>query len=350
MHVRANQISMGLPQLPDWPIFLKGGVAVSFFFVLSGFLITYILFKELDETRTISIKNFYLKRVFRIWPLYFIIIIFGLSFYWYISPRLGYDFKNNYELSTAIILYTFFCANLMNSLYHVGGILNVTWSIAVEEQFYLIWAPLMKSGRNFMTIFISVFLMSFLIYVADLYNLFDLSRGYQSFLGKLEFHYMAVGAMFAYKVFDSPSELLNSWIFRSSIAQWLVTLLLLFYILGYKRNFDLNIIEVLFSSVAFGWLIVNISINPNKIYGLDNKVFNYLGRISYGIYMYHMIAVYLVSFLIQKSYITEFLGVNHVVTIGATSIITIVMASLSYRFCEVKILGVGRNFLVKSKL
>src|SRR5690625_5173289 len=58
-------------------IFRDGGYAVSFFFVLSGFLITYILLKEKDKTQTISIKRFYLKRILRIWPLYYLLIILG---------------------------------------------------------------------------------------------------------------------------------------------------------------------------------------------------------------------------------------------------------------------------------
>ena len=60
----------------DWlGLFKNGGNAVTFFFVLSGFLITYLLLKERHKTATTSIKNFYLKRVLRIWPLYFLLVL-----------------------------------------------------------------------------------------------------------------------------------------------------------------------------------------------------------------------------------------------------------------------------------
>ena len=63
--------------LKDFGLFQNGSHAVSFFFVLSGFLITYLLMKERKVKQDISIKQFYIKRVFRIWPLYFLMVIIG---------------------------------------------------------------------------------------------------------------------------------------------------------------------------------------------------------------------------------------------------------------------------------
>ena len=52
-----------------------GSKAVSFFFVLSGFLITYLLMEEQKKTGAISVKNFYIRRILRIWPVYYIVVI-----------------------------------------------------------------------------------------------------------------------------------------------------------------------------------------------------------------------------------------------------------------------------------
>ncbi|MGB1038468.1 MAG: acyltransferase family protein, partial [Bacteroidia bacterium] len=301
MHIRSNQGRMGLEMVPEWPIFFKGLVAVSFFFVLSGFLITYILLKEEAATKTISIKKFYLKRVFRIWPLYFIIVAIGAAFYWYLSPKLGIEFHVDYNKSLALFLYVFFGANLMNSLYHVGGILHITWSIAVEEQFYLFWAPLMKKFRdNIQTLLITVFAISLTINVLNAYDVFGLTEGWKLFVHTLQFHYMALGGWFAYKLYQNPKKLMDHFFFRSKVGQMIPLTLLIAFLLFYFKIDVLEPILVVPTGLLFAWLILNVSVNPNKIFGLDIKPLNYLGEISYGIYMYHMIVVYAVSFVSMK--------------------------------------------------
>src|SRR6186713_361533 len=107
MHVHSGQGMLGLPQLPAWPILFQRLYAVSFFFVLSGFLITYLLLKEHEHTGTISIKSFYLRRAFRIWPLYFITIGIGMFFYWKLVPALGLNFESSYPKGLALFLFLF---------------------------------------------------------------------------------------------------------------------------------------------------------------------------------------------------------------------------------------------------
>ena len=96
----ANQsiikLGIGIPCTLS-PIFEKGGDAVDFFFTLSGFLITYLLLQEKETTGSISLKNFYLRRVFRIWPLYFIVLAIGFTFFTLIYPLI---FKETFLDST----------------------------------------------------------------------------------------------------------------------------------------------------------------------------------------------------------------------------------------------------------
>lgn len=78
-HIELLKGDLGLSTL--WSnriLIIIGPICVTFFFVLSGFLITYFLLKEKDETKSISLKNFYLKRAIRILPLYYVIVIVGL--------------------------------------------------------------------------------------------------------------------------------------------------------------------------------------------------------------------------------------------------------------------------------
>src|SRR5215203_4032689 len=142
-HIPLNQGSVGLPNPSYGALFFRGAPAVSFFFTLSGFLITYLLLEERRRTGDVDVRSFYLRRVCRIWPLYFAVVFFGLFFYNALLPALGIGYRVEYSLPLAVLLYTFFLPNLMNSLYTVGGILNPSWSIGVEEQFYLFWAPAM---------------------------------------------------------------------------------------------------------------------------------------------------------------------------------------------------------------
>lgn len=346
MHIRSNQITQGLAALPDWPIFFKGLTAVSFFFVLSGFLITYILLREIETTNSLNIKKFYLKRIYRIWPLYFIIVGFGLLFYWYLAPQLGLQFDIDYSKGLALLLYTFFGANLLNSLFHVGGILHVTWSIAVEEQFYLFWAPLVKKFKsNIKLVLLMVCIVSITINTLNAFNIFELEEGWQRFVHTLQFHYMAMGGWVAFLLFQNAEKLLSKKIFSSKIVQLIILAFIGWLFLGYHKNEILDPLLILPSGFSFAWLIVNVSVNPNKIFGLDNKVFNYLGEISYGIYMYHMIVVYAVTFLSSKLLIDLPFAVLQSIYIVSVFSLTIMLSAASFRFLESNILQKGRQFI-----
>ena len=97
-HIPMNQDSVGLPN-PHWgAIFYRGAPAVYFFFTLSGFLITYLLLEERRRTGDVQVRGFYLRRACRIWPLYFLIVAFGLVFYNFVLPRLGIPYRIEYSL------------------------------------------------------------------------------------------------------------------------------------------------------------------------------------------------------------------------------------------------------------
>ena len=203
MHMHSNLERVGLPQLPAFPILFKGHAAVSFFFVLSGFLITYLLLEERVQTGRISVRNFYLRRVFRIWPLYITVIVFGLFFFWVVVPPMGVEFEIRYDIELAVLLYTLFLANLMNSLYHMGGMLHITWSIAVEEQFYLAWAPVVKKFfvRRLPAIIVGVIIVSATVNILNALDVFGLGAGLKGFVYTLQFHYMGLGAGAAWMLY-----------------------------------------------------------------------------------------------------------------------------------------------------
>lgn len=347
MHTHLGMKQAGLAILPEFPVLLKGFSAVSFFFVLSGFLITYLLLKEKKYTQTVQIKPFYWRRVFRIWPLYFLVIAFGITFYWKIVPALGLEFTLEYSKALAIFLYSFFAANLLNSLYHVGGILHITWSIAVEEQFYLFWAPLMKHIKNYIPhLILSIILIFYSISVLNAFNVFNLEEGWQMFIRTLQFHYMGFGAAAAYLLFNHHDSLLKLKVFTNKGFQLILLSSIVAYYLFYQKSFWGEVILPIPMGMLYGWLILNISVNPSRIINLENKVADFLGGISYGIYMLHMPVVYGISFL-MKSTTSSFQGTSFyfILFYASVFVIIITLAYISSELMEKPINNWGKKWL-----
>ena len=333
-HIPLNQQSRGLPYFDSGALFFRGAPAVYFFFALSGFLITYLLLEEIDRHGKIDVERFYLRRVLRIWPVYFVVIGFGLAFYNFILPALGIEYPVHYRLSTAVALYLFFLPNLMNNLYTVGGILNPTWSIGVEEQYYLLWAPLVRWFPRRIPILCAVlFAFSFLLFLALGLNGFEAGWAI-GFVGQLKFHFMAAGGLTAWALKRNPAQLARFAALRARGVRLLLWgLLLEFYFLGQSPWGWLGT-ELLQLSL-YCWLILEVGARTRPMLSLENPVLDYLGRISYGIYMYHMIAVYSASAFFERvgadsMPFAVYWAAYHVIAVGGT----ISLAAISYRVLE----------------
>lgn len=114
-----------------------GDLGVNFFFVLSGFLITYLLLSERQFTGRIHIGGFYVRRILRIWPLYFVVVFLGFGVFPWLKAHFGeHALHDPAQLSYFLV----FLANF-NNLYNGSDIptLTLLWSVSVEEQFYLVW-------------------------------------------------------------------------------------------------------------------------------------------------------------------------------------------------------------------
>ena len=195
----------------------------------------------------------------------------------------------------------------MNSMYHVGGILNITWSIAVEEQFYLFWAPMVKRFyRRLPYLITGITVFSLTVGMLNAANAFHLSEAWQVFIRSLQFHYMGIGALFAWLLYSRKDALLQSPFFISKGWRVLLTSLLPAYFFFYEKSLIGEVLLPLPLGLLYGWLIVNVGANPNRIFSLEHPVLHYLGKISYGIYMYHMVVVYGMAFIFGK-----FTGLHH---------------------------------------
>ena len=125
---------------PGPPLLARGGYGVEFFFAISGFLITTLLLREHDRAGRISLRGFYARRTLRIMPLYYAVLLVyvGLTLGFRLGSEQGREFLAHLP---AFATYT------SNWFVDLGGGERVTfyfaWSLATEEQFYLLWPPLL---------------------------------------------------------------------------------------------------------------------------------------------------------------------------------------------------------------
>jgi peptidoglycan/LPS O-acetylase OafA/YrhL len=334
-HIPLNQESRRLPAPHYGAIFFRGAPAVSFFFTLSGFLITWLLLREVRTTGGVDVRSFYLRRICRIWPLYFLIVFFGLAFYNLLLPRIGMAYPVEYSIPFALLLYVCLLPNLMNSLYTVGGILNPLWSIGVEEQFYLAWAPAVKRFHRVLPwVCGGILLLSFTNFCLSSLGVYGQTE-MRKFTGQLQIHFMAAGALAAWALSRHRERFLALPVFASRLLQIVLALLLLdFYLTTFLHWgwFGTEIVQV----VLYTWLIVNVAANPRNVLRVENRVTDYLGTISYGIYMFHMIAVYTTSFVFLRwrGWEGKPLALYVVGYYGLAIGLAILLASASYRWFE----------------
>jgi len=321
-HIPLFSKNNGLPFFNDFAIFHKGAEAVYMFFSLSGFLIIKQLYDEKKQTHSIRLKRFYWRRILRIFPLYYLVLAFGFFYYHFIVQFFGFEFENNYDLLSGIVLAITFFPNIFRT-YSPGGILEILWSIGIEEQFYLFIAPVLlvvplKRVAWFLGLFTGSY---FLIFFSE----------YLVFLEKYKmlFFYFSFGGLCAI--------LLNHDMIHTLIKKSRLPILLLFSIYFttplFKHNFNAFFYQLL-SFILFGLAIAALTIKPIKI--LQHKTLTYFGKISYGIYMYHAIVMQLVGFIYLK--INPRLNCPKPIAIIFINlsilIMTIIVSHLSYKYYE----------------
>lgn len=328
-HIEQLKSIMKLPNYWDNPMIkIFGGAGVILFFALSGFLITYLLYVEKEVTLTIDLKKFYIRRILRIWPLYFIIVFLAL----FIFPHLNFLSINGFDknivcghLIQKLILFVFFAPNLVLVIFGVIPFASQTWSIGVEEQFYLIWPVLNKYINNKLLV-ILVLLFGFIL-LKYILNYLPYSNILLSLYELTPMGCMAIGAFFAYVGFEKNrfAAIITKFLFRieSQIIATFILVLLLSY--GFHfRYFDKEIYAFL-----FGILIINFAMNKKCLVSLENEILNYLGKISYGLYMYHLVAI-----VICLKLLMYFNLVTNYYLYPTSILLTIIIASLSYFYIE----------------
>ncbi|WP_061222774.1 acyltransferase family protein [Leptospira weilii] len=314
------------------PYRFKGGfIGVDIFFVISGYLISNIIFKSL-ESDTFSFKDFYLKRIKRIFPALLILFAFILIYgYFYL---LANDLKT---LSKHIVAGVLFLSNIVywsEAGYFNSGIkyLLHLWSLGIEEQFYILWPVILfilyKYRKNYLTVLVALWVFSFLT------NFFltgkDLTSAF--FLPQGRFWELMTGGILAYvTVFKTEyldfkfSNLLNHF---NSFAG-LILIGLSFYCINQDHSFP-GWWALLPTTGAF--LLISAGNNAfiNK-YLLSNRLFVITGLISYPLYLWHWP-------LLTIAGLMDYEDSNEAKLIRISAVlISFIFSFLTYRWIEIPI-------------
>lgn len=329
--------------------FMEGGTGVQIFFVLSGFLITYLLLNELKTAGSIDLKKFYLRRTLRIWPLYYATVIFAFIVYPYLKSFIGIDSG----LCSRPWYYFTFLANF-DSI-HISQTCpgqsamtqGIVWSVSIEEQFYIFWPLLFRflpSSKHWL-IFPSVIVASiaFRIYNADA-------------AGKvLYFHTfavmgdLAIGGLFAYLAMYNQK-------FLSRVKELPRKTIAFIYLFIFACYFFQHLIFVfpgakIFDRLIFdffwAFIIMEQCFAKNTLYPLSrNRHFSNLGKISYGLYMLHPVGILITDIILRVLKIDNS-GFIILLIVGFVNLaLSILIAKLSYKWLEAPFLRLKDRFAI----
>lgn len=330
----------------------NGDIGVNFFFVLSGFLISYLLLNEKETFGKINIPNFYMRRVLRIWPLYYFILIIGLL----VIPYLFQFIEGGFPIKVGVnklnpYLYMAFLGNF-DFIYHgiTNSTVGVLWSVSVEEQFYLLWPLVIAvAPKKYLK---ALFL---LLIVGSISYRFFLTDGKGVLL---KFHTLsslsdlATGALLALMVtqqwFVEKFQEIKKWKIVLIYIVGITLFLSRFYINTFKgyELYSKSFLPVVFS-LFFAFVIFEQNFAKNSFYKIGKwKMISNLGKYTYGMYCYHIIVFFFVLFIKNQLDISivNIDKYNFIATVFVSFLATVLVSYLSYHYFEAYFLKLKNKF------
>jgi peptidoglycan/LPS O-acetylase OafA/YrhL len=333
------------PAVVPWVCAVSGAGAfgVDLFFALSAYLITILLIREEEVRGHIDVRAFYVRRILRIWPLYFFFIaVAALVPLWDRTQHLGWPYIAGYLLLAGNWVCTW------KGLPH--SIAAPLWSISIEEQFYLAWPLALRrlSRRHLVFAVIGLLLLAS---GARAYLVFSHALGagvqYNTF-ARLDA--IALGILVAFVLGGEAPDL--SMLGRSALAGFSLSLWCIAAAYA-KLNEQTEVAPTLgtllgrplVALAAAGLLIAVIGAPAAGAKILANSMLNYLGRISYGLYVYHIAGLTIAGHFFRANSVKGF-------TVYALFglVLTVIFSIISYRWLESPFLRIKERFaLVRSR-
>lgn len=320
----------------------NGILGVNFFFVLSGFLITYLLLTEQNKFGKIKIGNFYIRRILRIWPLFYFCVFFGFV----IFPLIKTFFGETSSESATPVYYIFFVNNLefIKRMPDASN-LGVLWSVAIEEQFYLVWPVLLTIvPRKYY-----LYLFSIIIAASYFFRLYYFNNPVV-----IEYHSipcfsdLTIGGFFATLVFTNDK--FKRIIYSAPKLTWYFLYAVLLTVFLFRKEIfhhgaALIAADRLLVSLLFIAVILEQCFAKNSVYKMSKfKLVSKLGTYTYGLYCLHMIGILIaakgLAYLGMNKNVYQVIFLEGFLSLG----ITIGIALLSYHLYEKRFLRLKEKF------
>jgi peptidoglycan/LPS O-acetylase OafA/YrhL len=304
---------------------VPGAHGVMMFFVLSGFLITWLLLEEQDKTGTVSLRGFYRRRTLRIFPAFY-------AFWLYVAVlSLVRGSQGSWAPAWSAFFYV---SNYYSALQgHPENAFSHTWSLSIEEQFYLLWpmAFLMcRQNVRVMTKFLVAVIAVVAVHRAVLSAVFQVNQSYIYSAFDTRIDQLMIGCLLAVSL--RRHALRAFW--NGACAHAAMPLLTVAAIIGsiyvgpmlvprYRHVIGFTL-EPLLMAV---FLAQVIALSSTRAWAwLDAAPVRYLGRISYSLYLYQQVTMYPVRRVLAAFPVA--------IQLLAAIAVTIAVASLSYYFIE----------------
>lgn len=314
-------------------LILNLGIGVDVFFLISGFLITYLLLKEKKENNDIDLKKFYIRRILRIWPLYFLLIaITPFLIKWLGEPEPDYVstvlFYNNFH-TIKTHLWTFPFAHF--------------WSICIEEHFYLFWPLIIMyvPHKKLFSVFIFIICTTILFRVYICYT--STEAWYTLYLHTLaRIDVLVIGAIGGYIYFNTAFEVKLS----SKIRYCLYCILLLSFCIERTYGWDSTFLAAFKTYFYTGLIsVILLDFNFNRDFPhfiKPNSIFHYFGKVSYGIYLYgNILLIVIIKKIMWPLNIT-----SPYLFFGFVFVLSILIPIISYELFEKLFLKLKTKFQV----